>query len=125
MSNVCAKPYRACAHQPCLANAAPPPRKPEDADPLRASDARGVAPRWAKPNLAVRLRTQLSLAIYQQREQTLKSVSRAATLARNGAGLTSSVEHFVARPPWEPQHQERVKARGHAISPKADEARAG
>src|SRR5262245_38393660 len=57
----------------CLANAAPPP---EDAEPLWASNARRVRAEMDEDPLAcVRLRTQLGLPVYRQREQTLKSVS--------------------------------------------------
>jgi len=50
----------------------------------------------------VRLRTQLTLPVYRQREQTLKSVSTYQKAKRCGAHKQRWA-CTVARPPWEPQ----------------------
>src|SRR5262245_33235816 len=86
-----------------LANIEPPPRKPEDAEPLRATNAQRVRPEMDEDRLArVRLRTQLSLPVYRQREQPLSPFR--PSRKRNGAGPTSSVERVPSpeRPRLEP-----------------------
>src|SRR5262245_50930720 len=105
MSNLCAKPYRVCEHQPASLT---PPHRLKTRSLCGRLMPEECAPRWTKPHSPVCGYVRSWASPFIDNESKLSSpFRRAATLARNGAGLTSSVEHFVARPPWEPQHQER------------------